>query len=93
MVLPFTVTEYAPMCCVMPPASPAVTLVETDLIQQGSLAVVDVAHDRNHGRTGDCALTARNFGVVDLVRASSAVFSGLYSSSMPRSLAMYAAVS
>ena len=27
IVLPPTVTEYAPMCCVMPPASPAVTFV------------------------------------------------------------------
>src|SRR5580692_768811 len=54
------------MCCVMPPASPSATLVSR--IEQRSLAVVDVTHDRNHRRSRrdlDCRLfpTARGSGV------------------------------
>ena len=36
------------MCWVMPPASPAATSVCADGVQQRRLAVVDVAHDRDH---------------------------------------------
>ena len=39
------------MCCVMPPASPAATFVRADVVEQRGLAVVDVAHDGDHGRT------------------------------------------
>ena len=38
------------MCWVMPPASPAVTLRFADGVQDGGLAVVDVAHDHDHRR-------------------------------------------
>ena len=40
-----TVTWYAPMCCVMPPASRSATFVVADGVEQRRLAVVDVAHD------------------------------------------------
>ena len=47
-----TRTWYAPMCWVMPPASPAATLRLADGVQQGRLAVVDVAHDGDDRRPG-----------------------------------------
>ena len=50
--MPFGVsTWYAPMCWVMPPASPAATLVRADVVEQRGLAVIDVTHDGDHGRT------------------------------------------
>ena len=42
---PFFSTWYAPMCCVMPPASPAGDVGLADGVEQRGLAVVDVAHD------------------------------------------------
>ena len=39
------VTWYAPMCCVMPPASRSATRVVADGVEQCRLAVIDVAHD------------------------------------------------
>ena len=39
------------MCCVMPPASPAATLALRMRVEQGRLAVVDVAHDGDDRRT------------------------------------------
>ena len=44
-------TWYAPMCCVMPPASPATTLRLADGVEQSRLTVVDVAHDGHDRRT------------------------------------------
>ena len=41
------------MCWVMPPASPADDLGLADRVQQRGLAVVDVAHDRDHRRALD----------------------------------------
>ncbi len=38
------------MCCVMPPASPAGDVRLADRVEQRRLAVVDVAHDRDHRR-------------------------------------------
>ncbi len=47
---PSTSTWYAPMCCVMPPASVATTRASADRVEQRRLAVVDVAHDRDDRR-------------------------------------------
>ena len=45
VITPFFVcTWYAPMCCVMPPASPLATRVRRIVIEQRRLAVVDVTH-------------------------------------------------
>ena len=38
-------TWYAPMCCVMPPASPRRDVRLADGVEQRGLAVVDVTHD------------------------------------------------
>ncbi len=40
------------MCCVMPPASPAATRAGADVVEQRGLAVVDVAHHRDHRCAG-----------------------------------------
>ncbi len=48
---PLMSTTEAPMCCVMPPASPDATPVWTNGVEQRRFAVVDVAHNGNHGRT------------------------------------------
>jgi hypothetical protein len=72
-------TWYAPMCWVMPPASPEATLGAADEVEQRGLAVVNVAHHRDHGRTRLVfdtsfrarlrrALRARRFRVVELGR-------------------------
>ena len=50
---PLTSTEYAPMCCVMPPASRSATFVVRMRVEQRGLAVVDVAHDGDHRRARD----------------------------------------
>ncbi len=50
---PLCSTWYAPMCCVMPPASVSTTDGLADRVEERRLAVVDVAHDRDHGRTRD----------------------------------------
>ncbi len=41
------------MCWVMPPASPSADVGSADRVEQRRLAVVDVAHDRDHGWTVD----------------------------------------
>ena len=43
---PLCTAWYAPMCWVMPPASPATTLAWRMRVEQRGLAVVDVAHAR-----------------------------------------------
>ena len=45
--LSLILTRYAPMCCVMPPASSAVTLGLADRVEQRGLAVVNVTHNDN----------------------------------------------
>ena len=54
------------MCCVMPPASPAATSVSRIASSSERLAVVDVAHDRDHGRAVDQVLVAVLVGRVGL---------------------------
>ena len=39
------------MCWVMPPASPANHIGAAQRIEQAGLAVIDMAHDRDHRRT------------------------------------------
>ena len=51
------------MCWVIPPASPAATAGLADRVEQRGLAVVDVAHDRDHGRAGDEVLRLRLDGL------------------------------
>ena len=46
----FLTTWYAPMCWVMPPASPATTFAERMRVEQRGLAVVDVTHDGDDRR-------------------------------------------
>ena len=46
----FLTTWYAPMCWVMPPASPATTFAVADAVEQRGLAVVDVTHDGDDRR-------------------------------------------
>ena len=41
------------MCCVIPPASPEATSAGADGVEQRRLAVIDMAHDRDHGRAGE----------------------------------------
>ena len=48
--VPFRSAWYAPMCCVMPPASPATTFAFADAVEQRGLAVVDVTHDGDDRR-------------------------------------------
>jgi hypothetical protein len=50
-------TWYAPMCCVMPPASPAPRSC-ADVVEQRGLAVVDVTHDGDDRRAGRLRLSA-----------------------------------
>ena len=49
---PSTSVWYAPMCWVIPPASVVDDLRRADRVQQRRLAVIDVAHDRDHRRPG-----------------------------------------
>ncbi len=44
-------TLYAPMCCVIPPASPPATSVSRIASSSDGFAVIDVTHDGHHGRT------------------------------------------
>ena len=50
---PLMSTAYAPMCCVIPPASRSATRVFPDGVQQGGFPVVDVSHDGDDGRPRD----------------------------------------
>jgi hypothetical protein len=63
-------TPYAPMCWVMPPASPAVTRVLRMYVEQRRLAVVDVAHHRDHRR-------ARLFFALDVEGANQRLLHGV----------------
>ena len=47
---PLTCAWYAPMCCVIPPNSPATTSVVADRVEELGLPVVDVAHHGDDGR-------------------------------------------
>ena len=60
-------TWYAPMCCVIPPASVSTTDGLADRVEQRRLAVVDVAHDRDDRRPGDEVL----LGVLEASGSSS----------------------
>ena len=48
---PLWSTWYAPMCCVIPPASVSTTARLADRVEQRRLPVVDVAHDRDDRRS------------------------------------------
>ena len=50
---PLCSTWYAPMCCVIPPASVSTTAVWRIASSRRRLAVVDVAHDRDDRRAQD----------------------------------------
>ena len=55
------------MCWVMPPASPATTLVCADAVEQEGLAVVDVAHDGDDRRPGPQVLLVLVLVVVEIL--------------------------
>ena len=63
-----TSTWYAPMCCVMPPASRRDDGGLADRVEQRRLAVVDVTHDRDDGRArGEILGLVVELDVLDLV--------------------------
>ena len=54
------------MCWVMPPASPAITLVLRIVVEQRRLAVVDVTHHGHHRRTVHQELLRPSARLLDL---------------------------